>query len=130
MALVTKAKRIETDQTPTVLDLEATGTTIDNVVDLPIRTVTERTDTVVAFVKENPVLALAGGVALGVLAATLFPRRPRPRLGKRGAKLGDAVIVVPTVDDKLVTPHTEAFQAVVWHCLVSHPKLQVQATKW
>lgn len=43
---------------------------------------------------------------------------------------GDNVVVIPTVDPAHVTPHTEAFQAVVWHCLVSHPKLQVQATKW
>jgi D-sedoheptulose 7-phosphate isomerase len=52
------------------------------------------------------------------------------RDGGTTAKLGNPVVVIPTVDDKLVTPHTEAFQAVVWHCLVSHPKLQVQATKW
>jgi D-sedoheptulose 7-phosphate isomerase len=45
-------------------------------------------------------------------------------------KLGDHVVVIPTVDPNHVTPHTEAFQAVVWHCLVSHPKLQLQATKW
>jgi D-sedoheptulose 7-phosphate isomerase len=45
-------------------------------------------------------------------------------------KVGDYVVVVPTVDPALVTPHTEAFHAVVWHCLVSHPKLQQQATKW
>jgi len=43
---------------------------------------------------------------------------------------GDEVIVVPTADPARVTPHTEAFQAVVWHCLVSHPALQRQATKW
>lgn len=43
---------------------------------------------------------------------------------------GDAVVLVPVVDDKLITPHSEAFQAVVWHCLVSHPILQIQATKW
>ncbi|MEG3618318.1 SIS domain-containing protein [Magnetovibrio sp. PR-2] len=43
---------------------------------------------------------------------------------------GDGVVVVPVVDESLVTPHTEAFQAVVWHGLVSHPKLQTQATKW
>lgn len=43
---------------------------------------------------------------------------------------GDAVVLVPVVDDKLITPHSEAFQAVVWHCLVSHPSLQIQATKW
>jgi len=45
-------------------------------------------------------------------------------------KVGDEVVVIPTVDSSHVTPHTEAFQAVVWHCLVSHPKLQVQQTKW
>ena len=38
--------------------------------------------------------------------------------------------MIPTVDPKHVTPHAEAFQAVVWHCLVSHPDLQVQETKW
>ena len=40
------------------------------------------------------------------------------------------MIVVPTVDPTRVTPHSEAYQAVVWHCLVSHPALQRQATKW
>ena len=45
-------------------------------------------------------------------------------------QVGDHVLVIPTVDPQHVTPHTEAFQAVVWHCLVSHPKLQQQATKW
>jgi D-sedoheptulose 7-phosphate isomerase len=43
---------------------------------------------------------------------------------------GDAVIVIPTVEETRITPHAEAFQAVVWHCLVSHPKLQKNATKW
>src|SRR5258706_8954870 len=45
-------------------------------------------------------------------------------------QVGDCVVVVPTVDAARVTPHTEAFQAVVWHCLVSHPALQQMATKW
>jgi D-sedoheptulose 7-phosphate isomerase len=45
-------------------------------------------------------------------------------------QVGDCVVVVPTVDAARVTPHTEAFQAVVWHCLVSHPALQQIATKW
>ena len=45
-------------------------------------------------------------------------------------KAGDTVIVVPTTDASRVTPHTEAFHAVVWHCLVSHPALQIVATKW
>lgn len=43
---------------------------------------------------------------------------------------GHYVIVIPTVKDSRVTPHTEAFQAVLWHCLVSHPDLQRSATKW
>ena len=54
-------------------------------------------------------------------------------VGRNGGytkKLGDHVIVVPTVDAALITPHTESFQAVIWHCLVSHPKLQMQETKW
>ncbi|HTV30907.1 MAG TPA: SIS domain-containing protein [Xanthobacteraceae bacterium] len=45
-------------------------------------------------------------------------------------KAGDCVVVIPTVQDSRVTPHAEAFQAVIWHCLVSHPKLQSKATKW
>jgi D-sedoheptulose 7-phosphate isomerase len=43
---------------------------------------------------------------------------------------GDLVVVIPTVEESRVTPHAEAFQAVLWHCLVSHPKLQKRATKW
>jgi D-sedoheptulose 7-phosphate isomerase len=46
------------------------------------------------------------------------------------ARRGDVVIVVPAVDPKRVTPLAEAFQAVIWHCLVSHPALQIRATKW
>lgn len=45
-------------------------------------------------------------------------------------QVGDVVVVVPTVADSRITPHAEAFQAVVWHCLVSHPALQQMATKW
>jgi D-sedoheptulose 7-phosphate isomerase len=45
-------------------------------------------------------------------------------------QVGDEVIVIPTADPSLVTPLSEAFQAVVWHCLVSHPVLQQAATKW
>jgi D-sedoheptulose 7-phosphate isomerase len=45
-------------------------------------------------------------------------------------KAGDVVVVIPTVEESRVTPHAEAFQGVVWHCLVSHPKLQKNATKW
>ncbi|MEG3592538.1 MAG: SIS domain-containing protein [Pseudomonadota bacterium] len=46
------------------------------------------------------------------------------------AKVADVAIVIPTLDPNLITPHTEAFHAVVWHCLVSHPALQTHKTKW
>ena len=45
-------------------------------------------------------------------------------------RFGHNIIVIPEVNKKLVTLHTEAFQAVVWHCLVSHPYLQSNKTKW
>jgi len=44
--------------------------------------------------------------------------------------IGDEVLVVPTVNEQLVTPFSEAFQAIIWHCLVSHPLLQTKPTKW
>ena len=46
------------------------------------------------------------------------------------AKKGDNVIVIPEIDKKMVTPFSEAFQAVIWHCLISHPLLQENNTKW
>ena len=52
------------------------------------------------------------------------------RDGGHTAKMADACIIVPTVNPETVTPHTEAFQAVVWHLLVSHPALKASATKW
>ena len=45
-------------------------------------------------------------------------------------KIGNNVIVVPEINSNLITPYSEAFQAVVWHALVSHPKLQSTKTKW
>jgi D-sedoheptulose 7-phosphate isomerase len=52
------------------------------------------------------------------------------RDGGYTAKVADACCIVPTVNHLNVTPHSEAFQAVLWHLLVSHPKLKVQQTKW
>jgi len=45
-------------------------------------------------------------------------------------KVGDVVVVVPTIEAGSVTPHAESFQAVIWHCLVSHPRVMLQANKW
>ena len=52
------------------------------------------------------------------------------RDGGYTAKVADVAIVIPTVNANNTTPHSEAFQAVVWHLLVSHPKLKVAQTKW
>jgi len=46
------------------------------------------------------------------------------------AEVGDVVVVIPIVRENLVTPFSEAYQSVVWHCLVSHPSLQAKPTKW
>ena len=54
-------------------------------------------------------------------------------VGKDGgytAQVADAAIIVPTVNPATITPHSEAFQAVVWHLFVSHPALKLRETKW
>jgi len=52
------------------------------------------------------------------------------RDGGYTAQAADACVIIPTVNPDTITPHSEAFQAVVWHLLVSHPKLKVNQTKW
>jgi len=52
------------------------------------------------------------------------------RDGGHTAKEATVCVIVPTVNPAHVTPHSEAFQAVIWHLLVSHPKLKVAQTKW
>jgi len=52
------------------------------------------------------------------------------RDGGYTAKEATAAVIVPTVNPAHVTPHSEAFQAVIWHLFVSHPKLKVTQTKW
>ena len=54
-------------------------------------------------------------------------------VGKDGgytAQVADACVIVPTVNPANVTPHSEAFQAVIWHLFVSHPRLKMNQTKW
>jgi D-sedoheptulose 7-phosphate isomerase len=62
----------------------------------------------------------AGAAVIGIVG----------RDGGFTAKEANACVIVPTVNPTHVTPHSEAFQAVVWHLLVSHPKLKVGQTKW
>ena len=52
------------------------------------------------------------------------------RDGGYTAKNADVCLVIPTVNPDAVTPHSESFQAVIWHLLVSHPRLKKNPTKW
>ena len=61
-----------------------------------------------------------GAVILGIVG----------RDGGYTAQVADACVIIPTVNAKTVTPHTESFQALLWHLLVSHPRLQKSDTKW
>jgi D-sedoheptulose 7-phosphate isomerase len=88
------------------------------------------------------VLSVGGGsleknVSPNLVAALQFAKQIGAKIigvvGRDGgytAQVADACVIVPTVAAESVTPHTEAFQAVVWHLLVSHPKLKSAPTKW
>jgi D-sedoheptulose 7-phosphate isomerase len=52
------------------------------------------------------------------------------RDGGYTAQVADACVIIPTVNPETITPHSEAFQAVIWHLLVSHPRLKIAPTKW
>src|SRR6266852_5573780 len=76
-------------------------------------------------ISPNLVLALQHARQVGAQIVGIVGRE-----GGYTALVADACVVVPTVNPENVTPHTEAFQAVVWHLLVSHPKLKANQTKW
>ncbi len=76
-------------------------------------------------ISSNLVLALRYAKAVGARVTGVVGRD-----GGFVAQVADACVIVPTVNPENITPHTEAFQAVVWHMLVSHPKLKARATKW
>jgi len=78
-----------------------------------------------AKVSPNLVAALDYARSIGASIAGIVGRD-----GGHTAKVADACVIVPTVNPAHVTPHTESFQAVVWHLLVSHPSLKTAETKW
>ena len=123
----------------------------DNVSELTARTNDEGWDTVfagwlkVSKVNKNDavfVLSVGGGnleknVSPNIVSALKLCKENGVKIfgvvGRDGGytkAVGDCVVVVPTIDDARITPHAEAFQGVVWHCLVSNPVLQQSATKW
>jgi len=88
------------------------------------------------------VFSVGGGnverrVSMNLVAALDFARAAGARIlgvvGRDGgytAQVADACLVIPTFSAETVTPHTEEFQAVVWHLIVSHPLLRAHAMKW
>lgn len=76
-------------------------------------------------ISPNLVLALQYARQVGAQVVGVVGRD-----GGYTAKVADACVIVPIVNPENVTPHTEAFQAVVWHLLVSHPTLKTAQTKW
>jgi D-sedoheptulose 7-phosphate isomerase len=128
-----------------------TYTPVDNVSELTARTNDEGWETVFAawlevsrLTERDAILifSVGGGdvernVSTNIVKAIDFAKARRAKIlgivGKSTgytAKAGDVVVVIPEVSPDRVTPHSEAFQAVVWHCLVSHPALQITRTKW
>jgi D-sedoheptulose 7-phosphate isomerase len=73
----------------------------------------------------NLVMALRHAKAVGAKILGIVGRD-----GGYTAQVADACVIIPTVNPETVTPHSEAFQAVVWHLLVSHPSLKASQTKW
>jgi len=123
----------------------------DNVSELTARTNDEGWDTVFAAwlagsrLRREDVLCVfsVGGGSLeknispNLVRALEYAKRIGAKIvgvvGRDGgytAKVADACVIVPTVNPETVTPHAEAFQAVIWHLLVSHPTLKTNATKW
>jgi D-sedoheptulose 7-phosphate isomerase len=88
------------------------------------------------------ILSVGGGnleknVSPNLVTALQYAKQVGARVigivGKDGgytAKVADACAIVPTVNPNNITPHSEAFQAVIWHLFVSHPDLKVGQTKW
>ena len=76
-------------------------------------------------ISPNLVEALKYGKSIGCKLVGVVGRD-----GGYTSKVADACVVIPTVNESTITPHTEAFQAVVWHLIVSHPKLKLNETKW
>jgi D-sedoheptulose 7-phosphate isomerase len=76
-------------------------------------------------ISPNLVLALEYACSVGAAIVGIVGRD-----GGHTGRVADACVIIPTINPETVTPHTEAFQAIVWHLLVSHPALKAASTKW
>ena len=133
-----------------IVGLESYAPT-DNVSELTARTNDEGWDTVfIEWLKTSRlngndavfVFSVGGGnleknVSPNLVRALEYARTVGAKImgvvGRDGgftAEVADVCVIVPTVNPETITPHSEAFQAVVWHLLVSHPRLKATQTKW
>ena len=88
------------------------------------------------------IMSVGGGnkeknVSVNLIKAIQFAKKVNAKVlgivGRDGGytkRVGDNVILIPTIDKKLITPFSESFHSVIWHCLVSHPILQKKKMKW
>jgi D-sedoheptulose 7-phosphate isomerase len=76
-------------------------------------------------ISPNIVNALVYAKKVGALVTGVVGRD-----GGYTAKVANACVLIPVVNNENITPHSEAFQAVIWHLIVSHPKLKTVQTKW
>lgn len=88
------------------------------------------------------VFSVGGGdikkkVSINLINAIKFSKRCNAKVfgivSNKGGYLkknGDIVIYIPTINDNLITPIAESYQALIWHCIVSHPSLKKNKTKW
>ena len=81
--------------------------------------------------------SLMRNVSVNLIKASRFAKKRKSKIAsvigrKKGylRKISDACCVVPDVNKKSITPHTETYQVFIWHMLVSHPKLQIKKTVW
>ena len=126
-------------------------TPVDNVSELMARTNDEGWDTVfIEWLKQSRlreddgifVFSVGGGNAEKNISANLvraleYAKRVKAKVlgivGRDGgytARVADACLIIPTVNSNTITPHTEAFQGIIWHLIASDPRIKQVETKW
>ena len=133
-----------------ILGIESYAAT-DNVSELTARVNDEGWETVfeeflkTSKLKQNDIVfvfSVGGGseeknISVNIVNALNYAKQCKSKIigvvGRDGGhtkKVGDCVVLIPIINENSITPHTEAFNAVVWHLLVTHPKLKKKITKW
>lgn len=133
-----------------IIGLECYAPT-DNVSELTARVNDEGWESVfiewlkISRLKKNDVIfvfSVGGGnlkkkISVNIIKALIFAKKIGSKvvgiIGRKDgytAKISKACIIIPTINKNSITPHTEAFHSVIWHLIVTHPKLKLNNTKW